>query len=273
MRKFRLMNNLGEWLELSKSLQTIFIHTVDGLGASYNREYLKAGHEWIETKKETEQTKISGLLEFRGYSEYTKFVNFCSFEPLTLEYLPQKEPFCKEINLTSIEKKDGEFSFNVSFSPLTPWYQKSQSEETSVNGAKQKTYAYTYPYTYSQGSAGTVKITNTGTLTSPALIMIQGPVTSPQWTHSYKGKSIASGRINGVIAIGEILIIDADPSSMRIEVVNAKFELLRDMYGNSDFGTARFLYLPIGENVISFSHTGTSEIKAFIEVKSLNDTV
>jgi hypothetical protein len=49
--------------------------------------------------------------------------------------------------------------------------------------------------------------------------------------------------------------------------------LVSDEYQSSDFSTKRFIYVPPGESVLSFTHDGTETISAVVEVSQLADTV
>lgn len=56
---------------------------------------------------------------------------------------------------------------------------------------------------------------------------------------------------------------------MEIAEYTLEGTFVQNLYQSSDFSTGRFIYAPPGESTLTFSHDGTSDITAYVEVENL----
>ena len=92
-------------------------------------------------------------------------------------------------------------------------------------------------------------------------------VPKSNWAAPYvqvaKEKGMVMGSLSGYF--------EPDRNITLVEGVTMVLRLLG--YQDSDFSTARFVILPVGESTLTFSHDGTGVIDAFAEVERLARTV
>lgn len=69
------------------------------------------------------------------------------------------------------------------------------------------------------------------------------------------------------------MVVDSAPASLEIAEYTIDNGFVRNLYQVSDFATARFLIVPIGESTLAFSHEGGGEIEAFVEVSALATSI
>lgn len=277
MRKFMLKNALGQEFNLMR--RDAFFGYPQGLGFEKTKSYQDAGYDWIKTHDLMNQKIISGEMIFRGYRQYSEFVNFCYQEPLTLCYKPHDKWHyigceLRQLAKSEIGRDTALLSCPVEFVCDGTWYDSITLSKSVAEVDGGKRYPYKYNYRYADGAVGTVRIVNNGKLDSPAILYIYGPCSTPQWTLAKTGATVASGRINGAVGQGEVLYVNSRPKDMQISILDAgTLEFSRSVYGQSDFSTARFVYAPPGESVITFSHLGSAPIVAIVEVMQLAATV
>lgn len=256
-----------------------FFHSPDGLGASRSKSYIGAGLEFIKTEDRLDQKTVTGEMVFAGYEVYQEFTVFCAHTPLVLGYAPLQKWFYADCEVSHIGKTEIDRSSNrllcpVDFIASGPWYESLTYSQTQTEPNIGKRYPYKYPYKYARGVIGSVKPVNTGTLDSPVYMYIYGPCTNPTWTLIVNGGFRANGRINTVVASGEVLRVFTAPSEMEAAIYDAaNMTFIRDVYGDSDWATARMILVPPGECTISFSQAGAGFVRAVVGVKQLAETV
>lgn len=269
MRKFKLQNNVGaEWDLMDKSA---YFNAPDGLGFEKEISAMQAGYSWLITKEYLGQKSISGEMVFFSYERYQSFVSFVTKDPLTLLYSPVSKWYrisCKVQIAQKSEFKSGYLSVPITFLCLGTWHEAIVVSQAQLPSGNLKKYSYTYPYIYAETAAGTARIKN-GDLVSPCKIHIFGPVTNPNWVLTQGGKRLLTGRVVATIPAGDKIVIDADPATMEIAEYSVAGEFVQNLYQSSDFSTARFIYAPAGESTLAFSHEGTADISASVEVEKL----
>lgn len=134
-----------------------------------------------------------------------------------------------------------------------------------------KHYSYTYNYTYTDSALGGVTIHN-GSIESPLIVSILGAANNPTWALTQDGVVVATGAVTAEIPEGHRLVIDARPASMEIAEYTNDGVYVRDLYAMSDFSTARFLYAPAGESIVTVNAGGTS-VNTIVEVEKYAYTV
>jgi len=87
MRRFNLLNSNGAAFDLMR--KDAFLHRPTGLGKSRNISSSRIGDFLLITEDKISHSKpISGEMVFRGYQQYTEFIEFLT-DVVTLSYCPQ----------------------------------------------------------------------------------------------------------------------------------------------------------------------------------------
>lgn len=268
MRQFKLRNSTGaEWNLMSKQS---YFNAPSGLGFSKTYTTMQSGTAWLITDEAPSQSTISGEMVFFSYAKYQEFVSFISKTPLYLMYAPQSTWYTIKCNVQTLSKgefKNAYLSASIVFICFGMWYEAVTAAQAELTG-EMKRYSYSYPYTYAETATGTVAIKN-GSLNSPCRLHIMGACTNPTWALSKSGERVLTGKVTVTIPAGHKLVVDADPDTMEIAEYTTDGEFVRDLYQYSDFSTARFVYAPLGDSTLTFSHDGTGDIKAWVEVERL----
>lgn len=268
MRRFKLMNSTGaEWDLMSKQS---YFNAPSGLGYSKSFETIQAGTAWLVSNEETTQYSITGEMVFFSYAKYQEFVAFTAKAPLTLMYAPEKTWYrirCRIQTLSKGEFKNGYLSVSVVFIAFGLWHE-AVTVKKAGNKSTGKKYSYAYPFEYVETTIGSARITNGG-IESPCKLHILGAVVNPAWTLTQGSIKISEGTVTATIPEGHKLVVNADPAEMEIAEYTLNGEFVKDLYSNSDFSTARFIYVPAGESTLTFTHEGTGTIDAYVEVEKL----
>ncbi len=276
MRQFRLKNQMGETFDLMR--KDAFFHSPSGLGYKLDIDVETAGYFFLQMYEEMQQKTISGEMVFKGYSVYQEFVSFCAKAPLVLCYCPLNTWYyvdCKlaQIDKTEISQTTKRLLCNVDFECFSTWYESLEVHATSIDPNVGKIYNYTYDYTYADTRAGSIEVSNNGSLPSPCKLHIKGPCVNPSWALVQSGKILARGGVTASIAQGSKLVVDSDPSSLEIAEYTNNNRFVQNLYQKSDFSTARFLEIPVGSSKITFSHQGAGLLDAYVEVQRLASSV
>ena len=268
MRQFKLRNSTGaEWDLMSKQS---YFNSPSGLGFGKTFTTVQSGTSWIVTDEVPSQSTISGEMVFFDYSKYQEFVAFASKTPLYLMYAPKSTWYTIKCNIQTLSKgefKSGYLSASIAFLCFGLWYEAITAEQAAATGGM-KEYSYAYPFTYAETAVGIVSIKN-GNLESPCKLHILGACTNPTWAMSANGERVLTGKVTATISEGHKLVVDADPDTMEIAEYTTDGTFVRDLYQYSDFSTERFVYAPQGNSTITFTHDGTGDIKAWVEVERL----
>lgn len=254
MREFYLRNALGQEWNLNNSAS--FFHTVKGLGQEHKVTYTQVGTQYIKTKDALSQKSITGKIRFAGYDDYRAYSMFIQHKPLTLIYgreQAEDSGYCLDISVDTLEKTEletGGLQSKVTFKSLGTYYR--QIKASGVLDADTGT--------------ATIAISSDTVLLSGIRLCIAGACVNPRYTHYLNGVAVCTGRFQCEIEEGSVMVID---TSVLPYMVNeaADGEIVRDLYGASDFSTKRFLLLGYGENVIEFQHEGEGELDVTAEAK------
>ena len=276
MRRFKLINAVGAEYDLSSKQS--FLQNPSGLGVSRSIDSISAGYDWIVTDNQVDQKPVSGEIVFLGYAKYTEFVRFCSYTPLTLCYAPLTKWYYRTCQIEQIDKTEINFGTKrllcpVDFLCLGVWYDRTTIGKSELEPGAGKKYVYTYPYVYADTTIGSVAIDNTSLLDSPCILHMRGVAINPSWALIVRGVVQANGKVNANIPAGHKLVVNSSPSGMEIAEYTNDNVFVQNLYGDSDFGTQRFLLIPAGESTVTFSHEGTGELTAWVEVQQLATTV
>lgn len=262
MRKFYLKNSLGQEWNLNDV--SSFFHTVKGLGQDYKTTYTQIGNRFLKTKSNLSQKKINGKVRFKGYEDFNDFSKFIQHKPLTLIYgdiqsgniyppvYPENKDYLLDVVISSLEKAEletGGLQCKITFESLGTYYRIVNADGVA------------------DSEATTVTIESDTVLDSGMKIEIQGPCTNPQYTHYIDGVEKCSGRFLCEIEYGKSMVIDTTKIPYEVKEYSSDGEILRDLYGMSDFSTVRFLNLGYGNNTIVFTQEGTDALTVSVEAR------
>lgn len=259
LRTFKLINKDGETYDLTVKNRA-FMHTVEGLGYEKSLDYIRIDNLYRPTSNYYLQGNVEGFVYFGSNNradDYFAFARFCQNEPLRLVYNPDGTAFTRDGYVVKIEKSDGDNprSCKVRFQCVSPWYKKitSYNDGRITDG---KVYNYTYNYTYSDTVPGSVAINSDSFMSSPAKLVIYGPVTNPVWSQYVNGVKVIDGKITATIVANHKLVIDTTTIPWSIKEYDMANNLIADRYQASDWNTERFITIEHGENIINVSAGG-----------------
>lgn len=250
MRKFFLKNSLGQEWDLNDV--SSFLHTVKGLGQDYKTTYTQIGNRLLKTKSNLSQKKITGKVRFKGYDGFGKFSGFIQHKPLTLIYSGETNDYLLDVVISSLEKSEletGGLQCKIAFESLGTYYRIVNTDGVA------------------DIASTTVTIDSDTVLDSGMKIVIQGPCTNPYYTHCVDGVEKGSGGFICEIESGKSMVIDTTKLPYEVKEYSSDGEILRDLYGMSDFSTVRFLNLGYGNNTIVFTQEGTDALTVSVEAK------
>lgn len=93
--------------------------------------------------------------------------------------------------------------------------------------------------------------------------------TDPVDIQKAAGLSISSGAVTTEIKEGQKLVVRSEADRLEIAIYTTENEWVEDVYQQSDFSTARFIYAPPGDSTLKFSHEGSQELNVSVEVRCL----
>ena len=97
--------------------------------------------------------------------------------------------------------------------------------------------------------------------------------TDPVDIQKAAGLSISSGAVTTEIKEGQKLVVRSEADRLEIAIYTTENEWVEDVYQQSDFSTARFVYAPPGESTLKFSHEGSQEMNVSVEVRAYYEAV
>lgn len=129
IRTFKLTNSLGEKLSLNNL--DLFAYNPEGLGVSFQNEYIGVNANFIPSLSTINMNTLSlrilfGAISEERYQQFYKFTNFLNYQPLALEYetdAGQFQRLCKLNELTKTEINEWNVideSMVLEF--ITPWF-------------------------------------------------------------------------------------------------------------------------------------------------------
>lgn len=87
------------------------------------------------------------------------------------------------------------------------------------------------------------------------------------------GLYISSGAVATEIKEGQKLVVRSEADRLEIAIYTTENEWVEDVYQQSDFSTARFIYAPSGDSTLKFSHEGSQELNVSVEVRAYYEAV
>ena len=251
MRQFSLVNKSGETYRLN-SLDN-FMHDPSGLGFSRDTEFQKMGNAYEVISDGFSQLIVQGTIMFkRGekntpYRKYAKFARFLQDIPLTLHYRTMNgEEYKLDVIPSGLEKDEIKSSLgmdvNITLTSISAWYKE-----------------------YKKTAEGTtIQVRSDSIMESPCDLTITGAELTDEnitWTQEVNGNEIMTGSLTGItLDETDILHIKTDSNPYRIYKEDSE-GAETDLYSKSDFSTKRFPLIRKGVNTITFSESGSIEVK------------
>lgn len=285
-RKFYLKNGVGNTFTLTDKNFNYFMQDPQGLGFQKTVNGYTLGNVTKVTSSSYNFMTISGELLFysereNAYQEYFNFVNFISFEPLQLFYLPPNTltPYYCDIELTQADKseynKDGMLHVPLSMQMTSRWL---SSEETVIELSKSfvgdgKHYDLERPYYYAGNSLSNVEITNTGSEDIGMIIELNGDITNPQWTFTQNSVVYGSCKINGTYDYVKVNSQDGE-QSIYLEndgSIIANPTVYQDL--SITGGVLTFIKLKTGTSIFSFTSGNIDDFNGTIKIRFSNSFV
>lgn len=279
IRKFRLINGNGQ--EYHLTVRAHFFHSPGGLGYAKDVTYQRVGHLFKRINEFYTQGGVSGEVFFpdpHAYEKYQEMISFAEAGELFLVYQPARQmaEYRCLVNLTEVEKTEkqaGGLNIGVKFTAETMWYRILSEFNDGSEVTEGKVYDYTYDYTYADYVSNTVSFESDTKVASPMRIYVYGPMVNPTWSYYHNNVLKGTGRVNGEIPKGNLLLIDTTAIPYQIKQLDGFLNVVQDMYALSDFGTERFFMALPGNNRISVAHEGTTPLKVRTEVQLLYASV
>lgn len=277
VRQFQLINTLG--YEYNLTVRSHFLHSPQGLGFSRDSVFQRAGNIFKRINTRFNQPQVTGEIFFpnpRAYEKYFEFLQFSGDGSLTLLYKPAQKQYRSSVELSEVRKEEKQacgLNVEVVFTLTTLWYENVSAfnDSTEVEGGK--VYDYTYDYRYEDSLTNTVSFTSDSHIDSPLKIYIYGRAINPQWRYYNNNVLVGTGKVNGTIPDGNMLLIDTTVIPYQIKQLDSLMNVVSDMYALSDFGTDRFFHMKNGDNRISVGHDGETPLKLRTEVQLLYASV
>ena len=285
-RQFYIENGLGDKYYLTNKNFKHFLSDPQGLGFQKTVNGYTLGNVTKVTSSSYNFMTISGELLFysereNAYQEYFNFVNFISFEPLQLFYLPPNTltPYYCDIELTQADKseynKDGMLHVPLSMQMTSRWL---SSEETVIELSKSfvgegKHYDLGRPYYYAGNSLSNVEITNTGSEDIGMIIELNGDITNPQWTFTQNSVVYGSCKINGTYDYVKVNSQDGE-QSIYLEndgSIIANPTVYQDL--SITGGVLTFIKLKTGTSIFSFTSGNIDDFNGTIKIRFSNSFV
>lgn len=192
-RKFYLKNGLGNQYELSDRNFKHFLNVPQGLGFAKNISTLRLGDSEQVISSNYNMPQPSGEMLFYDvgsqYQDYFEFVNFLSFEPIYLYYIPQNtiEPYFIKCEVVELQKSEIYYEDRIMHCPIafygTTMWLKARENTLSLSNVMiedGKYYDLVRPYNYGGSALANITIDNDGQLPSGFILEIDGEVQNPQ---------------------------------------------------------------------------------------------
>lgn len=277
MRKFKLKNADGKEFDLTSP--DAFFTFPEGLGTDRENNYFRMGMSYRKLSTNYNQKTPYGEISFRNYDAFSVFAEFLRHEPYVLCYKPESTWYYLDCDLSFFNKGEishdtGRLDCPIQFAAAGTWRKEPRVWKSGdISNAAGKVYTYSYPYTYADNSIGSIVYANSSGLEQYGKVTIDGPASNPGWVLFKNSEAVLSGKVNIILEENERLVVNADPLHYEIAVYTKNNVFLRDVIGKSDFSTSRFVVLPAGESILTFSSESDVAVTAYLEVSERYELV
>lgn len=276
VRNFKLKNATGAERDLTRPGYLLW--QPQGLGWGVDVEVMTVGNTFVVTDEQEKRPNPSGTMVFKGYAEYTDFLEFVQVGGLSLGYRPLSTDNWRwldcvlQIDKSEIDHTNQRLLCPVTFNATSHWYEIMQAltpqgeiDDNAMIYLDNEYHGYAYPYDYEDSNAGGIAINN-GVLPSYFRLTFIGPVTNPVYTLYVNQKPVHRGRIVCNVLADHRLVIDTRPGHAEINDYNADGTLYIGRYGNSDFTTERFFQIPGGVSAMMVTAESSGQPNVVLEV-------
>lgn len=190
VREFKLINEKGQEFSLMDINEYCLLTEPTGLGMRYSTEYEQLGYIFVSNLRKIEQGSINGMLNFKNYDNYKKFIDFIEkSETLKLSY---KVPFeygakqyfkdiqIQEISKTEISPETNIISENVVFDCLSLWYEAKKAIYTIEADTSEIRWDFKWDSKFKDYGVRDLKFINNGHIEAPIELEIDGDVLNPK---------------------------------------------------------------------------------------------
>ncbi len=259
-REFKLINEKGQGFSLMNIKENCLLTEPTGLGYSYSTEYEQLGNTFETNLRRVEQGSLSGILNFKSYDNYKKFVDYIeNSEELRFSYkIPfddgSKEYF-KNVNIQSLSKTEmqtnGFISESVVFECLSLWYEQNEIIFKIETYEDEMRYNYRWNSRYIDYNTRAIQFDNKGHVEAPIQVEIDGFVQNPTITVLVDGEEYASIKVPITINEFEKFLYSSKTGEIYIQKQNTdgtKENLWKNEY--IDITKQNIFKLPIGASEI-----------------------
>jgi len=269
MRRFWLENQHNQiWDLTSNDLGAIaanFMAQPQGLGIRTRVNSFAVENTYFIEQITTQTQNIQGVLFFKDYPHFTRFVNFVgninTTDPLRLYYstdgathLSAEKQWYKDVLITDLRKDEIDRHYAalrvpISFTAISRWKRDVEITLELARTGDPLVYPYIYPYFFGGSNNMAVRIDNQG-LPVSARVRIQGITDTPLLRIIRDGEILNQAKYHLTVGANQHLIVDSDPKNQEATLYTPSGNnLLReDVYnaGEADYAFANFISIPSG---------------------------
>lgn len=249
--QFSLINEYGQNYTLN-SLDTGYFMSPKGMGYEMSYGYLRIGDSWVRNYLYDKQVKLEGEITFatsEPYSEQMKLLKFIrTSTKLSLKRTTSAGTYYKDVDIVEYDIsmiQDRALKCPITLMPKSLWYATSSTTYSITSkGDSGMKYSYKFPVKFNGTAAGTLDITNDGSVPAPFTVSFTGPIVNPVLMLIQNDTEIARCEITGEAAEGESI----EYSTMDGELYCYKktAQGIENLTGGLDITNDNFFKLPVG---------------------------
>ena len=199
VRKFGLINEYGQEFSFMDIQNYCLLTDPEGLGYEYSTEYEKVGNAFIENIRTLEQGTISGTVNFLGYENYAKLVNFIeNSESLRFHYVipysNETKEYYRDVKMQGLSKSEiqlnGVISEQITFECISLWYSINEANYIIKAGEDEIRWNFKWDSRFISYSARNLNIVNNGHTDASIKLSIDGEVVNPEIVLSVEGVEV-----------------------------------------------------------------------------------
>jgi len=282
MRRFWLENPNGTIWDLTSNNEANneanFMVYPQGLGIRTRVNTFTVDNTYFIEQIATQTQVIQGVLIFRDYSHFGRFVNFIgninTESPLRLYYstdgsthLSTEKQWYKDVLITDLRKDEIDRHYAalrvpISFTAISRWKRDVEITLELARTGDPLVFPYIYPYFFGGSNNMAVQIDNTGNLPTSARIRVEGVTNTPLLRLIRDGEILNQAKYHLTVGTNQHLIIDSDPANQQASLFTPSGGsfVREDVYnaGEPDYTFSNFISIPSGVSWFLASAANTS---------------